>query len=68
MKITITNYGTTYSVETKNDDVNAFEAFEYAMNRLKQVHHLDNIDDAICEKSQMLIWSDEEDELDTNEN
>lgn len=51
MKITITNYGTTYSVETKNDDVNAFEAFEYAMNLLKQVYHPDNIDDAICGKA-----------------
>ena len=51
MKITITNYGTTHSVETKNDDVNAFEAFEYAMNLLKQVYHPDNIDDAICDKA-----------------
>ena len=48
MKITITHYGTTYSVETKNDDVNAFEAFEYATNLLKQVYHPDNINDAIC--------------------
>ena len=54
MKITITNYGTTHSVETKNDDVNAFEAFEYAMNLLKQVYHPDNIDDAICDKADEL--------------
>ena len=47
MKISITHYGTTYSVETKNDDVNATEAFEYAMNLLKQIYHPDNIDDAI---------------------
>jgi len=47
MKISITHYETTYSVETKNDDVNATEAFEYAMNLLKQIYHPDNIDDAI---------------------
>ena len=66
MKITITNYGTTYSVETKNDDVNAFEAFEYAMNLLKQVYHPDNIDDAICDKADDLgaIWPDDDEKLD----
>jgi len=54
MKISITYYETTYSVETKNDDVNATEAFEYAINLLKQVYHPDNIDDAICDKADEL--------------
>jgi hypothetical protein len=62
MKITITHYDTTHSVEINNDAVNAFEAFEYVRNLLKQVYSAENIDDAICDVAFNLgaVWPNEE--------
>ena len=62
MKLTITHYETTYSVETKNNEFNATEAFECAINLLKQVYHSDNIDDAICDKADELNIDEKIDE------
>jgi uncharacterized protein Smg (DUF494 family) len=48
MKIEIKNYGNTYSVETKNDDLEISEVIEIITGLLLQVgFHKENINNAI---------------------
>lgn len=48
MKITIKHYGITYSIETKEDDLNATEVLQNFTNLMKSAGwHQDSIDNAI---------------------
>ena len=48
MKITITHYGVTYSIETKGDDFDATEMLETFTNLMKCIgFHQRSIDNAI---------------------
>tara|TARA_R110000803_G_scaffold97546_1_gene165658 strand:+ start:322 stop:495 length:174 start_codon:yes stop_codon:yes gene_type:complete len=48
MKITITHFGVTYSIETKTDDLNALQMIETFTDLMRCIgFHPDSVNDAI---------------------